>query len=99
MRLDFELTERALADLADLWTFHARADPGLADRRVNALLADLEELTLFPEMGRVSEVAPGLRVLVSGKHLVFYRPTDGGVLVHRVLHGHRDIEALFEPEG
>jgi len=28
-------------------------------------------------------------------HLVFYRPTDEGVDIVRVLHGARDIEALF----
>jgi toxin ParE1/3/4 len=30
-----------------------------------------------------------------GNYLVFYRPTDEGVDIVRVLHGARDIEALF----
>jgi len=30
------------------------------------------------------------------KHLIFYRPTKGGIEVLRVLHGARDIERLFE---
>jgi len=40
----------------------------------------------------------GLRVWpIDGfrNYLVFYRPTDEGVEIWRVLHGARDIEALF----
>jgi toxin ParE1/3/4 len=40
----------------------------------------------------------GLRVWpIEGfrNYLVFYRPTDDGVEILRVLHGARDIEALF----
>jgi toxin ParE1/3/4 len=32
-------------------------------------------------------------------HLVFYRPTEQGIDVVRVLHGARDIEALFQKSG
>jgi len=31
-----------------------------------------------------------------GKHLVFYRPVEDGIEILRVIHGARDIEALFE---
>jgi toxin ParE1/3/4 len=30
------------------------------------------------------------------RYLIFYRPTDDGIDVVRVLHGSRDIESLFE---
>jgi plasmid stabilization system protein ParE len=33
------------------------------------------------------------------KHLVFYRPVDGGVEVIRVLHGHRDWIAMLGYEN
>jgi len=29
-------------------------------------------------------------------YLIFYRPTEDGIEVLRVLHGRRDIEAIFE---
>lgn len=44
----------------------------------------------------------GLRVWpIEGfrNYLVFYRPTDQGVVVERVLHGARDIEGLFAEGG
>lgn len=31
-------------------------------------------------------------------HLVFYRPSEEGIDVVRVLHGHRDIDGLLGPE-
>ena len=29
------------------------------------------------------------------RHLVFYRPVEGGIEVLRIIHGARDIESLF----
>lgn len=36
------------------------------------------------------------RVENFGDYLIFYRPVDRGIEVVRVIHGARDIEALFE---
>jgi len=43
------------------------------------------------------ELAPGLRSLPVGNYVVFYRGREGGIEVIRVLHGARDIDALFNP--
>lgn len=43
------------------------------------------------------ELAPGLRSLAFGRYVVFYMPLPDGIDVVRVLHGSRDIDALFEP--
>jgi toxin ParE1/3/4 len=58
-----------------------------------------------PNVGALREsanpVLAGVRIWrVSGfeKHLIFYRPVEGGVEVVRVLHGHRDIDAFLEPK-
>ena len=54
---------------------------------------EVGQLCRFPQ----PELA-GLRVWPIerfGNYLVFYQPTDDGVEVWRVLHGARDIEALF----
>ena len=32
-------------------------------------------------------------------YLIFYRPIDDGVEIFRVLHGKRDIEAIFNDEN
>jgi len=33
------------------------------------------------------------------KHLIFYRVTEGGIEVVRVLHGARDIQRILDDEG
>jgi plasmid stabilization system protein ParE len=42
------------------------------------------------------ELAPNLRSLLVGDYVMFYRPIDDGIEVVRVLHGARDIDAMFE---
>ena len=51
----------------------------------------------MPLLGRERpELLPGLRSVVVGHHVVFYRPFDGGIEVARVLDGVRDLPPLFE---
>jgi toxin ParE1/3/4 len=41
------------------------------------------------------KTGPSLRSLPVGNYVIFYRPTQDDVEVTRVLHGTRDIDALF----
>jgi toxin ParE1/3/4 len=41
------------------------------------------------------DLAPQLRCSPVGNYVIFYRPIDDGIEVVRVLHGARDIPALF----
>jgi toxin ParE1/3/4 len=40
----------------------------------------------------------GIRIAVHGNYLIIYRVRDETVQVLRVLHGARDLDALFEAE-
>src|SRR5260221_14043514 len=54
-------------------------------------------LTSQPLMGRPrDELFPSLRSFPVGQHVIFYRPVKNDIQIIRVLHGARDIEALFE---
>jgi len=56
----------------------------------------VEQLAMFPAMGRAwPELRPGIRSFVLGSFLVFYRFDATTVEIVRVLHGSRDIEAIF----
>ena len=44
----------------------------------------------------VSRLQPGTRRQVFGNYLIFYRPTQQGIVIVRVLHGSRKIENLFD---
>ena len=47
---------------------------------------------------RREELAPGLRSFPVGRYLIFYVPLTNGVDIVRVLHGSRDLVALFEDD-
>lgn len=67
-----------------------------ADRWVEQLDAKLNLLATQPQMGRKrDELAPGLRSFPFGRHVVFYLPLHDGIEVVRLLHGARDMDALF----
>lgn len=60
------------------------------------LLAKFDSLAATPGLGRVrSELSPWLRILPVGNYLVIYQPIETGVEIVRVLHGARDLDALF----
>ena len=49
-------------------------------------------------MGRGrDELAPGVRSFPFGRYVIFYAPIDKEIVVIRVLHGSRDIDAVFNP--
>lgn len=55
-----------------------------------------EQLRTLPLIGRTrDELSPGLRSIVLGDHLLFYRVTDAAVEVVRFLHGRHDLPAAF----
>ena len=78
-------------------------DSERAERLLKAPGETLEVLSRHPQLGRVVELkgslvagARMLRVSDFPKHLVFYRVSKRGVEVLRIIHGARDIDALFE---
>lgn len=89
----------AEADLAEIWEYIARDSPENADSFVSRIFQTCQEsLAPSPHLGRPrEELSPGLRSLNFEDYIIFYRPIENGVEVVRVLHGRRDIEALFDP--
>lgn len=85
---------------ADLEMIHdyIAADNAAAAAALVTRLKDLAaRLADAPGMGRACpELLPNLRSFPLGSYLLFYRRTDNGIEVVRVLHGARDIFALFD---
>jgi toxin ParE1/3/4 len=95
-------TPQAKEDLLELADYLARHNVDAALRFLDAAEAAFELLVGMPEIGTLCRFkapqAAGLRVWSIKdfeNYLVFYRPTDTGIDVIRVIHGARDIEALF----
>jgi toxin ParE1/3/4 len=90
------LTERAKADLDEIWLHIALDNAINATRIIEAILDKGELLAEQPAIGRSrAEFGSGLRSLAVGSYLIFYRPIADGIEVVRIVHGARRFEALF----
>jgi toxin ParE1/3/4 len=71
----------------------------VATRFIVRLRASMLPLLAHPFMGPSrSRLSAGLRLAVFRRYAVYYLPGDTEVLIVRVLHGHRDVDAItFEP--
>ena len=89
-------TPQADLDVFEIAVFIAQDNVAASDRFLDTLASRLELLSRSPKVGRVrDELAAGLRSLPFGTYVIFYKPIRGGIEVVRVLHGSRDIPALF----
>jgi toxin ParE1/3/4 len=89
-------TRAAESDIDDIW-FHIAADSvAAADRLVDRIDRAEQRLGAQPAMGPARpDLANGLRHWPLPPYLILYRIEPDCVLVVRVLHGARDLPALF----
>lgn len=90
-------TNSAEADLLELWLTIAEENLVAADESLDTIQATVSLLGNQPEMGRARpELADGLRSFPTRTHyIIFYLPEADGLLVVRVLHHARDIDAEY----
>jgi toxin ParE1/3/4 len=90
----FVLTPRAQADLDEIWDYTAdRWGLDQAETYTRQLWKDIAIVAHRPSLGReCTEVRRGYRMYPSGSHVLFYRPTAGGIDVVRILHERMDYE-------
>jgi toxin ParE1/3/4 len=90
---EYRLRPRALSDVDELWDFTVETwSEAQAVRYVTALHDDLQMLAEQPGLGRTrDDLSEGLRGFVYSRHVIFYRSTEWGIDVVRILHVNRDI--------
>lgn len=70
---------------------HANCGPIQAERYLESLNAKIEMAAEHPDFGAdYGFVVEGVRRYESVSHAIYYRPTQSGILVLRVLHGRMD---------
>ncbi len=90
-------TDTAQSDLEEIWRYTAQDNPNRADGFVDEL-ADVcrSSLSSMPSIGKSCvDLLPNLWRFPYRNYLLFYRFNDESLEVVRVLHGARDIEAIF----
>jgi toxin ParE1/3/4 len=90
-------TSQAHLDLVEASLRIAEENPVAADRWLDLVDEKCQLLARMAELGRKRpDLAPDLRSLPAGNHIIFYRPLPDGIQLIRVLHGARDIPAFFD---
>jgi toxin ParE1/3/4 len=90
---------RASADLSEIWEFIAQENIERADAFVDRIDEKFRALAAQPFMGRErKELGPGIRSIAMPPYVIFYETLPDGIMIVRVLHGARDVEAEFKEE-
>ena len=76
----------------------AQTSQGQAERWLEQIEAQCQQLAEMPEMGRLRPELPGSpRSFPVGRYIIFYCPINDGIEVVRVLHGSRDLGSMKFP--
>lgn len=93
---DFKLTLLARQDLRAIHDYIAANNPKTAKRYIGTLKETCQNLADTPGIGIARQEYHGLYKFPVGDYLIFYRTGQNGIEVIRILHGSRDIEAVFK---
>jgi toxin ParE1/3/4 len=90
------LSDKAKLDLLRIYRYIEERSPNAANAFLQRVDTNFENLVRFPFIGRErSSLAPGLRCLVVGLHLIFYTIESNHITVVRVIDGRMDVEEEF----
>jgi toxin ParE1/3/4 len=93
------LSSRAEADLDDIWYYVAKQSGSIeiANWLIESISDRFLVLAKSPHLGRArdEDFGHGTRSFAVGDYVIVYCLNDEDVLILRVVHGRRDIEALF----
>jgi plasmid stabilization system protein ParE len=88
------ISEAALRDVEEIWTFVSLESPGSATTLIRLLLERAFSLGEFPNAGSRVAGHPGTRRVMVRTWAIFYEVAPSQVEVVRIAHGGRDVTAL-----
>jgi toxin ParE1/3/4 len=87
---------KAIRDIREIGDYIGTENPAAAGRLVDALEARCARIEDAPRAGiHRPELKTGLRSIAFRRYVIFYTLQQDTIRIERVLHGARDIEALF----
>jgi toxin ParE1/3/4 len=94
-----QFTTAADADLEAVGDRIAELSPLRAVSFVRELRRRAEQIQLFPRAGAPRpQWGADVRIVVHGKYVIVHRSRDETVQILRIVHGARDLDALFAEE-
>ena len=98
MKRRYRLTPEARFDLFTIWEYIARDNVAAADRVVRRLERAFHLLAAFPKKGhKRADVHTSRPVLFwpAGSYVIVYEPGPRPIVIVRIVHGARDLNALL----
>jgi toxin ParE1/3/4 len=92
------VSDRADADLLQIYRYLAERNRTAAESLFfREIDRKFENLGLFPFIGRErTTLSKGIRSVVAHPYVIFYMVDGDRIVIVRVLHGRRDIDAEFQ---
>jgi toxin ParE1/3/4 len=91
-------SRKARLDLLDIWAYIAVDNPNAADKLLDDINEKCNLLSENTKLGQARpEIAEDMRYFPIKNYVILYKEQQIGIEIVRVLHGSRDIEALFHP--
>lgn len=88
-------SSRAKTDLQDIWDYVAEDSRLQADRLILSFRTKLQYLAKWNTFGRPRfELCANCRSYPFGKYCFYFRPTESGIEVLRILHSARDLDQI-----
>ena len=94
--LQLLITPIAETDLAEIWAYIAVDSQSAANAFIGQIEAKFIPLLTFPGMGAPrDQIAQGLRAAPFKSYVIYYTHDAVALTIVRVVHGARDVRALF----
>jgi toxin ParE1/3/4 len=94
--MKIHVSDQADADLLDIYRYLSERSPAAAEALFFEIDRTFKNLSDFPFIGRErSTLAEGLRSIGAYPYVIFYTAEPDRIVIMRVLHGRRDIDAEF----
>ncbi len=94
----FKLTNNAVKDLSDIWSYTSDAwSESQADKYYSLILNACDAIARKPQQGKLyKEIYPDLQGKKALKHIIFYRVlNEQSIEITRILHERMDLKNKF----
>jgi toxin ParE1/3/4 len=92
-----EISPLAEFDLEEIGDYIARDNPSRAVSFVREIRACCDKIAYNPEAAPLRhDLGEVIRMAIFGRYLIFYTADSESVRIERILHGARNIPALFD---
>lgn len=93
MARHYDLSNRAVADLKEIWIYtEEHWGAAQADRYYRDIIAAIEGLARQERQGRVVDLREGYLKYPVGRHMLYFTTVDARLRVVRILHQRMDVQ-------